>query len=69
MKRPHVGSRTFSDAGPWRQYQAAYGSGDTDVHIVPGFERRRHVLHPLCHCHPVVEIDELGEWYHHNVAQ
>lgn len=55
-----------SDSGPWRTY-----SDDRDAHVVPGFEKRRHVLHALCHCHPTLELDEESGliMYLHQAAQ
>lgn len=40
-----------SDSGPWRSYDDGRAA-----HVVPGFGPR-HVLHPLCRCHPTLELD------------
>lgn len=58
--------KTFSDAGPWCTYSDVCGD---DMHVVPGFEGRRHEIDDICWCHPVYEQVEDGQVIHHNVAQ
>lgn len=62
-----LNSIILSDAGPWRTYECDCGC--CDVHVVPGFERRRHVLIKECWCHPTIRMTEDGEIVHHHAAQ
>lgn len=58
-----------SDSGPWRTYSTPIDGDGDDSHVVPGFERRRHALHPLCWCHPGAVLAEDGTVYLHQAAQ